>query len=194
MKRINSVLVVAVAFVFVLSIATQVYALSISEHLISDRLLKYSEEIKQANNSLIQQRIKDIPITVTLRDILDIEELENLSIKNGVEMVMVQARGYDSNGDRVTFMSKTHKGLKETDRILREMAIEDNVKFVGYISFFAISDYEVVEKLQENEHVFLVDTSSYSIEQQHARENGKGVCFPHPLSWELESVGAEKYE
>lgn len=159
-------------------------------------VLNYVNIIQKQNMEYSKQEIGNIPVTITLTKAISLEELKTFVDNTEIEIVMVQARGFDQNGDRITFISKTHKGFDETQKILLSMAKEDNVEFSGYNAIFALVNTNNLEQIENNEFTYLADTSSYNLnsyETANSTEDESNLddtkySFPHSLAWELEDL------
>nr|WP_312580083.1 hypothetical protein [Sedimentibacter sp.] len=178
--------IVAIGFVMMMLLSTSVFAVNASENS-SGEVSQYIQDVKDLNDEISTQSIEDIPSTITLSEAISYKQLESYATSNNIEIVQVQARGIDSNGNRVTFASKVHRGFEETEQILREMADEEGIEFIGYNAMYALVDSKNLLDIQNNEYTFLVDTSAYKINKRDVSITNE-LSFPHSFAWELDDI------
>lgn len=87
-------------------------------------LSEYVEKIANDNAVLAEENLNDIITTITFSDYLTFEELEDYTESYNIEIVQLQLRGLMDDGTRVSIFTKTDLGLEETERLIREEALE----------------------------------------------------------------------
>lgn len=80
---------------------------------------EYVQQVQEHNEEVSLLNLEDIPATITLENNITYTQLSEYIADNNLETVQLQARGIDANGERVTFASKTYKGLFETDQMIK---------------------------------------------------------------------------
>ncbi len=113
-------------------------------------------------------------------------QLSEYIADNNLETVQLQARGIDANGERVTFASKTYKGLFETDQMIKRLAQDNNIEFVGYNAMYVLIDSTQIISVQNDDLTFLIETSIADVPATLSNE--KSVEFPHSLAWTIEEL------
>ncbi|HOV28379.1 MAG TPA: hypothetical protein PK566_18750 [Pseudobacteroides sp.] len=164
----------------------------------------HKQLVEQKNNKLKQAKIDDVIATITFNNPLSFEKLQNYVNLHGLKLVQIQARAINSNGDRVTIMSKSSKGLVETDRIVNEQSKDQNAEFIGYISLYCLVDSNKIENIENDASTYLIDTSGDLFHAGKKQKNSKernlsdsidkkiGKRFPHSLAWDLEDLKNKK--
>lgn len=141
--------------------------------------LQHNEEVSLLN-------LEDIPATITLENNITYTQLSEYIADNNLETVQLQARGIDANGERVTFASKTYKGLFETDQMIKRLAQDNNIEFVGYNAMYVLIDSTQIISVQNDDLTFLIETSIADVPATLSNE--KSVEFPHSLAWTIEEL------
>lgn len=162
-------------------------------------LSEYVEKIANDNAVLAEENLNDIITTITFSDYLTFEELEDYTESYNIEIVQLQLRGLMDDGTRVSIFTKTDLGLEETERLIREEALELDYQLVGATSIFALTNSSQLEQLSEDDRTYLADTSGdlYSPQNRmqvgavrnNIEENNSTNLFPQPITWNLENLG-----
>lgn len=155
---------------------------------LKQQIQTYVNQIEEINLELSKSGSIDVPATITLTNNLTYEQLSQYVKENVMDIVQLQARGIDVNGERITFASLTYKGLDETDRILKSMAAEEGVEFLGYNSMYVLVDAKELLNVQNNDLTFLIEPSILESDQKNVADLQVEVSFPHSLSWSLEEI------
>lgn len=109
---------------------------------------EYVQQVQEHNEEVSLLNLEDIPATITLESNITYTQLSEYIADNNLETVQLQARGIDANGERVTFASKTYKGLFETDQMIKRLAQDNNIEFVGYNAMYVLIDSTQIISVQ----------------------------------------------
>lgn len=131
-----------------------------------------------------------IPATITFAQKLSISELATYCSNHNIEIAQLQARGLDAQGERVTFCSKTTKGLTETDELLREWAADADVEYLGIVSAYVYLDSKDIQNIENDPLTYYLEIGE-SISAATS-EGCSTVSFPHSLAWKLEDMERAK--
>lgn len=116
---------------------------------------------------------------------VEIDSVLNYMLQRAKEELKT-VRGIDANGERVTFASKTYKGLFETDQMIKRLAQDNNIEFVGYNAMYVLIDSTQIISVQNDDLTFLIETSIADVPATLSNE--KSVEFPHSLAWTIEEL------
>lgn len=170
----------------------------------ANKLWGYVAEVGEMNQDLSKQPMDNVITTITFSEALSNVTLQEYVEKYDIRIVQLQARGFDAEGNRITFFSRTDKGIDETYRILNELAAGDGVDFVGVIGLYALTDAENIGAIQADRYTFLADATgdafftgnqrTYGI-QRNTEEYGDevGKAFPQSVAWDAEELGFVDY-
>ena len=147
---------------------------------------EYVQQVQEHNEEVSLLNLEDIPATITLENNITYTQLSEYIADNNLETVQLQARGIDANGERVTFASKTYKGLFETDQMIKRLAQDNNIEFVGYNAMYVLIDSTQIISVQNDDLTFLIETSIADVAATLSNE--KSVEFPHSLAWTIEEL------
>lgn len=147
---------------------------------------EYVQQVPEHNEEVSLLNLEDIPATITLENNITYTQLSEYIADNNLETVQLQARGIDANGERVTFASKTYKGLFETDQMIKRLAQDNNIEFVGYNAMYVLIDSTQIISVQNDDLTFLIETSIADVPATLSNE--KSVEFPHSLAWTIEEL------
>ena len=211
----KSIKILLAAFVIITLTGTTVHAIknlslvnsynSIAEYSKIEKnkvgLEKYKTEVMKRNNKLKIARLDGIIATITFNEPISAQKLEFYVKKHSIHPVQIQARSIQANGARVTTMTKTTKGFKETDEIVKQQAMDSDATFVGYVSMYALVDSNKIEGIENDHYTYLIDTSADFFHSGESQVNGVtrnqlsyeninklGKRFPHSLAWDLEDI------
>jgi hypothetical protein len=121
----------------------------------NDGIEKYKQSVKEQYNQLKIANVSDVMVTITFDKALSMEELERYVIKHNIKPVQIQARSLQGDGTRVTTMSKTTKGYKQTDTIIQQELQKLNLTFVGYVSMYALVNSCDIDSIQNDRNTYL---------------------------------------
>lgn len=166
---------------------------------------EYIDSINSQNMQLSKTTLDDVITTVTFSRSMSAADLEAYVEAYDIEIVQLQARGYDKYGNRITFFSKTDKGFEETFRMLNELAESDDVEFAGAIGLYALTSATSVTAIQADNRTLLIDTSAdqyYNNEkavsgsERNAAVTAEDVSyiFANSIAWDAEDSGLVYYE
>lgn len=166
---------------------------------------KYIESVNSMNTQLSEVVLDDVMTTITFSKSMDAEELERYVDAYNIEIVQLQARGYDKDGNRITFFSRTDKGLEETFRLLNELANSDEVVLAGAIGMYALTSSSSVSDIQNDKNTLLIDSSADQYYNDNTavsgyERNAKSTpdeekrSFANSIAWDAEEFGLVYYE
>ena len=170
----------------------------------NDTVNSYVNYVNVQSAYLATSNLGDISATITFSESMSSNELETYVSSYNIQTVQLQARGYDENGDRITFFSRTDAGIEKTYQILEEMARDGKIEFAGVIGMYVFIDSTCIEAIQKDEKTFLLDTSSnnYIVDENIissvqtneiiSTEQNKSH-FVHSIAWDIESLGIVSY-
>lgn len=166
---------------------------------------EYKSAVMEKNKQLKNAKLEEVIATITFDKVITADELESYIKKHNIKTVQVQARALQADGTRVTIMTKTTKGFKATDEIVKQMAVDSNATFAGYISMYATVDSNSIDGIEKDNDTYLVDTSADLFHVGKNQVNGKSrnlldennskkvsKRFPPSLTWKLEDVRSTK--
>lgn len=165
---------------------------------------EYIESIELKNSKLTKVNLEDVMTTITFSKAMTANDIEAYVETYDIEIVQLQARGYDKYGNRITFFSRTDKGFEETFRMLNELAESDDVEFAGAIGMYALANSASVSAMQNDNRTLLVDTSA---DQYHNNNNtvqgnernakssneDESPAFTNSIAWDAEDLGIVYY-
>ncbi|MBQ7976970.1 MAG: hypothetical protein IJ300_14895 [Clostridia bacterium] len=166
---------------------------------------KYIESVNSMNTQLSEVVLDDVVTTITFSKSMDAEELERYVDAYNIEIVQLQARGYDKDGNRITFFSRTDKGLEETFRLLNELANSDEVVLAGAIGMYALTSSSSVSDIQNDNNTLLIDSSADQYHNDNTAVSGyernvtsspdeEKTSFANSIAWDAEELGLVYYE
>lgn len=150
------------------------------------KVKEYVQQVQEHNAELSLLNLEEIPATITLENNITYAQLSEYLMDNNLETVQLQARGIDANGERVTFASKTYKGLLETDQMIKRLAKDNNIEFIGYNAMYVLIDSSQIISVQNDNLTFLIETSI--TDAPATLSNDKSIEFPHSLAWTIEEL------
>lgn len=165
----------------------------------------YINSVNAQNTKLAETDFKDIATTITFSESMSDEELERYINSYNIEAVQLQARGYDKDGNRITFFSKTDMGIKMTFQLLKNMAKDDNIQFAGVIGMYALTDSAYINAIQNDTKTLLIDTSA---DKRYENKNSVSTYqtnlegsiettrrnFVNSVAWDAENLGIVFYD
>lgn len=166
----------------------------------------YMDSINDFNSELAKEKSKDVVSTITFSKGMSMIEMEEYISKYDIDAVQLQARGYDKNGKRITFFSRTDIGIKNALQTLETMANSSNVKFAGVIGMYAFVNSEYIDDIQSDAKTLLLDTSAdeyfndvknASTTAQKKEEiivGSKKQDFVHSIAWDAEDTDIVSYD
>ena len=212
----NKRFIIGIVVVFLLCTVLTISAINIFEKynpdntnnkmVTSNSIKEYIDSINNFNLELATDTSKDIVSTITFSKGMSAIELEEYISKYDIEAVQLQARGYDTNGKRITFFSRTDIGIKNAFQTLEAMANSSNVKFAGVIGMYAFVNSECIDDIQIDSKTLLLDTSAdeYFNDDKNistmAQKNDEVVVdskkqdFVHSIAWDAEDTGIVSYD
>ena len=159
-------------------------------------LSQYVDKAKENNQEIATAKDEDIATTITFSKRIDFSELEKYIDLYSLKVSQIELRGLMPNGERVTLASRIDKGLQETELILQNMADDGGFELVGIIGLSGLISADKLDMIQNDEQIFLADTSSdeyFQDEAGIAESKVNGVTtYPKSLAWELEDLGIIK--
>lgn len=170
----------------------------------TDQLRSYIGNAEEKGAALAKESLEDVITTITFREALTAENLQAYVESYSIDIVQIQARGFDSEGNRITFFSRTDKGIEETYAILNELADSDGVQLTGIIGMYALIDSSAIDQIQKDRYTLVADTSadaffsgkkSVSGNQRNYEQYKDSVSkvFPQSVAWEAEDIGLVDY-
>jgi len=156
------------------------------------------DKLHQLNYSISQSDIKDVVATLTFSQRLTFAELEEFIGVHEIQPVMLEARAFNLEGDRITLGAFTIFGLAETERLLLGLVEDDGYEFAGIISMGALIDSHRIRSITSDSRTFIVDTThdaffrNYRVSTVDAdiiSNEETPVLFPKSFAWELEDLG-----
>ena len=150
--------------------------------------------------------LDDVITTITFSKAMSANDLKQYIDSYDIEIVQLQARGFDTSGNRVTFFSRTDKGLDETFRILEQQAQSSGADFAGAIGMYALTSSDKVTAIQNDANTFLVDTSTdeqyrkstttiFGTKKDTTLSDDKVErVFSHSVAWDAEELGLVDYK
>lgn len=165
----------------------------------------YINSVNAQNLQLSETDRSDIMATITFSKSMSVDELITYIDIYNIDAIRLQARGYDKEGKRITFFSKTDLGIETTYKMIIDMAKDGNVQFAGVIGMYARIDAEYIKDAQNNDKTLLLDLStdgnyekieSVSVFQSKAIADTKASkqSFAHSIAWDAEDLGLVHYE
>lgn len=205
----NLLLIGAITLCIVISMSVAVAAATNTEDLVESglsvgKLQSYVTDAEEMNEILSAESLEDVLTTITFSEALSSDILQEYVETYNIEIVQIQARGFDTDGNRITFFSRTDKGIEETFEILADLAASDGVELSGVIGMYALIDSQTIQLIQADQYTYLADTSgdaffsgnqnTYGI-QRNTEEYGNTVskAFPQSVAWEAEDLGLVDY-
>lgn len=166
---------------------------------------EYIDSVNSQNIQLSKVTLDDVITTITFSRSMTAADLEAYVKAYNIEIVQLQARGYDKYGNRITFFSRTERGFEETFRMLNELAESDGVEFAGAIGLYALTNSTSVTAIQADNRTLLIDTSAdqyYNNEKAvSGNERNAAVAaedvshiFANSIAWDAEDLGLVYYE
>lgn len=76
--------------------------------------------------------------------------------------------------------------LFETDQMIKRLAQDNNIEFVGYNAMYVLIDSTQIISVQNDDLTFLIETSIADVPATLSNE--KSVEFPHSLAWTIEEL------
>lgn len=157
------------------------------------------------NAELSEVVLDDIMTTITFSKSMNAAELEAYVKAYDINIVQLQARGYDKDGNRITFFSRTDKGLEETFRLLNELANSDEVVLAGAIGVYALTSSSSVRDIQNDKNTLLIDSSADQYYNDDTAVSGyernatsspdeEKNSFANSIAWDAEELGLVYYE
>ncbi len=159
-----------------------------------------------SQNAELSANLDDVVTTITFSKAMSAADIEQYVNTYDIEIVQLQARGYDASGNRVTFFSRTDKGLDETFSILEQQAQSSGADFAGAIGMYALTSSDKIADIQKDSNTFLVDTST---DKQYRKstttifgtkkdttisDNEVKRVFSHSVAWDAEDLGLVDYK
>lgn len=160
----------------------------------------------KSQNAKLSADLDDVITTITFSKAMSANDLKQYIDSYDIEIVQLQARGFDTSGNRVTFFSRTDKGLDETFRILEQQAQSAGADFAGAIGMYALTSSDKVTAIQNDANTFLVDTST---DEQYRKSTTTILgtkkdttisddkverVFSHSVAWDAEELGLVDYK
>jgi|GEM_PF-648265 len=166
---------------------------------------QYIDSINSMNAELSEVVLDDIMTTITFSKSMNAAELEAYVKAYDINIVQLQARGYDKDGNRITFFSRTDKGLEETFRLLSELANSDEVVLAGAIGVYALTSSSSVRDIQNDKNTLLIDSSADQYYNDDTAVSGyernatsspdeEKNSFANSIAWDAEELGLVYYE
>ena len=166
---------------------------------------QYIDSINSMNAELSEVVLDDIMTTITFSKSMNAAELEAYVKAYDINIVQLQARGYDKDGNRITFFSRTDKGLEETFRLLNELANSDEVVLAGAIGVYALTSSSSVRDIQNDKNTLLIDSSADQYYNDDTAVSGyernatsspdeEKNSFANSIAWDAEELGLVYYE
>lgn len=170
-----------------------------------DAVNEYIKSVNAQNEQLCKVQLEDVITTITFSRSLSAEELQAYVEAYDIEIVQLQARGYDKHGNRITFFSRTDKGFEETFRMLNELAESDGVELAGVIGMYALTKSTSLGAIQNDSRTLLVDTSADGYSKSNVAVSGSernaalvtadsSYAFTNSIAWDAEDLGLVYYE
>ncbi len=165
----------------------------------------YIDTVNSRNAELVEEGLTNVPATVTFSKAMTKEDLEKFVASYDIDILELQARKYDSNGNRATIMSRVDQGLDETFSLIELMGQSRGGVYVGVIGLNIVTNSETVAEIQKDDDVLLIDTSTdrYHISGRTSRsrntsnslfkEEDSGYSFANSLAWQAEDLGLVNY-
>lgn len=158
-----------------------------------------------SQNAELSANLEDVVTTITFSKAMSATDIEQYVDLYDIEIVQLQARGFDKEGNRITFFSRTDKGLDKTFRILEQQSQTTNVDFAGVIGMYALISSDKVTAIQNDSNTFLVDTSTdeqyrkstttiFGTKKDTTKENDVKRIFSHSVAWDAEDLGLVDYK
>lgn len=159
-----------------------------------------------SQNAQLSANLDDVVTTITFSKAMSATDIEQYVNTYDIEIVQLQARGYDASGNRITFFSRTDKGLDETFKLLEEQAKASNTNFAGAIGMYALTSSDKVTAIQNDSNTFLVDTSTdeqyrkstttiFGTKKDTTISNDEVErVFSHSVAWDAEDLGLVDYK
>lgn len=157
-------------------------------------LADYVEEVTRYN-AAINLELSDIVTTITFSQRLTASEVEDFISAYNISPVVLESRGFDADGARITGFSLVDDCIEESEKSLRRMAEARDVEFAGFISIQALVDATEIYSVQTDSRTFLTDTSGdLRININPGEILGFNISdesggFSKSLAWELEDLG-----
>lgn len=167
-------------------------------------LQSYVADTEEMNQILSSESLEEALTTITFTEALSSDMLQEYVETYNIEIVQIQARGFDADGNRITFFSRTDEGIEETFSILAELASSDGVELSGVIGMYALTNSQTISLIQADQYTFLADTSgdafftgnqdTYGIQRNsEAYGNTVSKAFPQSVAWNAEDLGLVDY-
>lgn len=165
----------------------------------------YINSVNAQNLELSKTDLTDITTTITFSESMSVDELTAYINAYNIDAVRLQARGYDKDGKRITFFSKTDLGIETTYQMLTDMAKDGNIEFAGVIGMYALIDSEYIQSAQNDGKTLLLDmstdkqynegesASTFQTNATSATETTK-QSFVNTIAWDAEDLGLVYYE
>lgn len=160
----------------------------------------------ESENAKLPSNLEDVISTITFSKAMSFDELKQYVESYDIEILQLQARGFDKSGNRTTLFSRADKGLDETFDILEFTLQSSSSDYAGIISMYALVNSNNIPSIQNDSNVFLVDTSNdeeyrKSItnifgtkKESFSTDNEIERVFPHSVAWDAEDLGLVSYQ
>ncbi len=203
----SCILVCAAVIVFATSSSERLTTTEITPHEFKtvSEIQNYITAANTQNDQLIDTNLDKVMSTITFSEAITGKELAEFVETYDITIAQIQARGFDKSGNRITFFSRTDKGIIESVSELEKTATRTNIEFAGIIGMYSYVNSEYVKDIQNYEKTLLIDTSSdgffgghtssstyvrNGIDATGKREN----AFTHSIAWKAEDLGLVDYQ
>ena len=203
-KKVVALLSIIVLMVLLLAIAEteKVVAFdSVKQYESIEKSAKGFSEYKLSNDSLIdglsKKELDNVRCTVTFNEAISMDELKKLCEEEGVDLKVVETR-HSIGDERYTTATIFNGNFADLQNELHEITNDLGGGFVGIVDIYACVDSKSLDKIRDNQKVFLVDISGDAASMGHYVKDGEkrnkahvddGLNdFPQALSWDLETM------
>jgi hypothetical protein len=142
-----------------------------------DSLLNYKARIDRVLDKieLEQSPIEKYFVTVTFSKYLSKDEIEKLVKDYNIEVLAIEGRSIE-NGTMLkgTFFVSPENGIFYDEKLLLDMLKRNDATFKGFTAVIANMQNQDIQKLRNDESVFLIDTSAdthFARNPEHKKEN-----------------------
>lgn len=157
----------------------------------------YKAEV-EAENTKLPSNLENVISTITFSKAMSFDEFKQYVESYNIEILRIQARGFDKNGDRTTLYSRADNGLDKTFDLI-ELALQSSPSdYAGIISVYALVNSNDVEAIQNDNNTFLIDTSMDNYYRKNVfnifrKGDDPDLFFPHSVAWDAEDLGLADY-
>jgi len=140
-----------------------------------DKLDEYVSYNKELAEQLIEDKEKNIAVTITFEEPQSLKSLQQFEKKYGLKLSEYNGRAFDENGDKITFAGFTDSIKKiNLDELVEVSGVEDKDQISGIFTLRGeIKTSKDLESLLKNKDIYLVDVMENSLDTKEIQKKVK---------------------